>query len=276
MRKSKKRDDSDSARLSIRDLLWYCYLDQDEIDSSFFHLQRGGDTFKQLKSRGVLRYIIGFHDERVAELEAELDRLRGERIGITATIESLRRALKQVGIETEIEIRARQKVLSERDAELRNEISTLRSQPDLEKLTDHAADQLRDTALELGRAIAELDEAVADLSASADRDQRHLNELETLSVRFKRSRSAREVLSGVQFNSCPRCTQALPERHAPLCHVCAQPDVSEVADPQEAALIERDLKQRMAELKDILQRHDAALAANRRDNAKNWPFASVG
>lgn len=262
VRKSKKRDDSESARLSIRDLLWYCYLDQDEIDSSFFHLQRGGDTFKQLKSRDVLRYIIGFHDERVAELEAELDRLRGERIGIAATIESLRRALKQVGIETEIEIRARQNTLNERDAELRAEIATLRSQPELEKLTEHAADQLRKAALELGRAIAELDEAVTDLSAGADRDRRHLNELETLSVRFKRSRSAREVLSGVQFNSCPRCTQALPVRHVPLCHVCAQPDVIEVADPQEAALIERDLKQRMAELRDILQRHDAALTAN--------------
>ena len=73
VRKSKKREDSESARLSIRDLLWYCYLDQDEIDSSFFYLQRGGDTFKQLKSRDVLRYIIGFHDERVAELEAEVN-----------------------------------------------------------------------------------------------------------------------------------------------------------------------------------------------------------
>jgi hypothetical protein len=211
-----------------------------------------------------LRYIIGFHDERVAELEAELDRLRGERIGIAATIESLRRALKQVGIETEIEIQSRQKILSERLAELRAEISMLRGQPELQKLTEHAADQLRDTALALGRGIAELDDAMAKLSAGADRDRRHLNELETLSVRFKRSRSAREVLSGVLFNSCPRCAQTLPERHAPLCHVCAQTDVPEVADPQEAALIERDLKQRMAELTDILQRHDVALGTNRK------------
>src|SRR5690606_9939286 len=34
VRKSKIKEDSDRARLSLRDLLWYCYLDQDEIDSS--------------------------------------------------------------------------------------------------------------------------------------------------------------------------------------------------------------------------------------------------
>ena len=86
VRRSKKRIDSEVARLSIRDLLWYCYLDQDEIDSSFFHLQRGADTFKQLKSRDVLRYVIGFHDERVAEIETDLDRVRGERLAITSTM----------------------------------------------------------------------------------------------------------------------------------------------------------------------------------------------
>ncbi len=38
VRKSKTRQDSDSARLSLRDLLWYCYLDQDSMDSSFYNL----------------------------------------------------------------------------------------------------------------------------------------------------------------------------------------------------------------------------------------------
>ena len=264
VRKSKKREDSESARLSIRDLLWYCYLDQDEIDSSFFYLQRGGDTFKQLKSRDVLRYIIGFHDERIAELEAELDRLRGERIGITITIDSLRRALKQVGIETELEIQARQKVLGDRDTTLRAEIAALRAQPALEKPTEHAADQLRDMALRLSKGVAELDSAIAELSVRADQDRQHLNELETLSVRFKRSLSAREVLSAVQFNSCPRCAQLLPERSSHICHVCGQQDVLDVADPQETVLVEKDLKARMSELKDIIQRHDAAMSSNRR------------
>jgi hypothetical protein len=77
VRKSKLKEDSDSARLSIRDLLWYCYLDQDEIDSSFFHLDEDAPFYMRNKSRDVLRYVVGFHDEHVAELEAQLDQLRG-------------------------------------------------------------------------------------------------------------------------------------------------------------------------------------------------------
>ncbi len=38
VRRSKIKEDSDLERLSFRDLLWYCYLDQDSMDSSFFHL----------------------------------------------------------------------------------------------------------------------------------------------------------------------------------------------------------------------------------------------
>ena len=36
VRKSKQKEESDLGRLSLRDLLWYCYLDQDSMDSSFF------------------------------------------------------------------------------------------------------------------------------------------------------------------------------------------------------------------------------------------------
>ncbi len=71
VRTSKTKQESDLRRLSIRDLLWYCYLDQDSMDSSFFHLEKEGNTFKQLKSRDVIRYVIGFHDEHVAEIEAQ-------------------------------------------------------------------------------------------------------------------------------------------------------------------------------------------------------------
>lgn len=89
VRKSKLKEDSDSARLSIRDLLWYCYLDQDEIDSSFFYLDEDAPFYMRNKSRDVLRYVVGFHDEHVAELEAQLDQLRGERQALNATIGDL-------------------------------------------------------------------------------------------------------------------------------------------------------------------------------------------
>jgi hypothetical protein len=141
VRRSKLQQDSDTARLSIRDLLWYCYLDQDEIDSSFFHLDESAHPFKRLKSRDVLRYVVGFHDEHVAELEAELDQLRGERQAILAAIESLNRALREVGVESEAQILTRIEELRARAEGVQAEIEAARSQP--ADQTNHAADTLR-------------------------------------------------------------------------------------------------------------------------------------
>ncbi|WP_338112379.1 AAA family ATPase [Rhizobium gallicum] len=259
VRKSKKKADSDIERLSLRDLLWYCYLDQDEIDSSFFHLERGADTFKQLKSRDVLRYVIGFHDERVAEIEAELDRVRGERLGIAGTMESLRNALKQVGIETEAEIGRRREELVSRAEVLSRHIAQMRASQGQQSTTVHAADQLRSTAISLSKQLAENEQAQSEVRQKAEQDKRHLHELETLAVKFKRSLSARAVLGGVKFEACPRCTQLLPDREMHFCHVCGQVDETEIVAGSEEAVIDKDLKARTSELRDVISRHDAAL-----------------
>ena len=39
VRKNKSDPDAPLIPLSFRDLMWYCYLDQDELDSTFFHLE---------------------------------------------------------------------------------------------------------------------------------------------------------------------------------------------------------------------------------------------
>lgn len=259
VRRSKKRTDSEVARLSIRDLLWYCYLDQDEIDSSFFHLQRGADTFKQLKSRDVLRYVIGFHDERVAEIETDLDRVRGERLAITTTMESLRSALKQVGVETGAEIDIRRLQLAARAEALAIEVDALRALQSSEKTTSHAADDLRQKAISLSLRLAHNEQAKAEVLQKADQDRRHLHELETLEVKFKRSVAARVVLGGVSFEACPRCTQLLPDREVHLCHLCGQTDDVEPVSGSDQALIEKDLKARTKELRDVIARHESAL-----------------
>jgi hypothetical protein len=39
VRKRKHDEDSELVRLSFRDMMWYCYLDQDHLDSSFYRLE---------------------------------------------------------------------------------------------------------------------------------------------------------------------------------------------------------------------------------------------
>jgi hypothetical protein len=169
------RLDSETGRLSLRDLLWYCYLDQDDIDSSFFHLEDSAVFYKRLKSRDVLRFVIGFHNERIAELEAEIDRLRGGRQGLLATISGISKALKEMDVESEEQIRKRVDSLHKRIEELDTELETLRVRTK-QRHTRHAADTLLYEARNLGAEIAKIDDATVNLVKVRDRDQRFLNE----------------------------------------------------------------------------------------------------
>lgn len=97
VRRSRSNDDSDLERLSLRDLLWYCYLDQDEIDSSFFQLDAGAHPFKRLKSQNVMRFLLGIHQQELVSLEIELDRVRSERLGAEAGASVLETSLRASG-----------------------------------------------------------------------------------------------------------------------------------------------------------------------------------
>ncbi len=104
VRRSKIHDDADLERLSLRALLWYCYLDKETLDSSFFNLDSDANQFKRLKSRDVLRFLVGFHQEQVAELEARLEQVRGERLRCEAGAAAIRDALTSTELATEIEL----------------------------------------------------------------------------------------------------------------------------------------------------------------------------
>jgi len=258
VRTSKTKQDSELRRLSFRDLFWYCYLDQDSMDSSFFHLDDGAHPFKQLKSRDVIRYVIGFHDEKVAELEGILDTLRGERQALFASLTSIVKVLKEVGVESESQIAARVAEILGRAAAIQKELQDAKAVARA-TVTDHSVERLRSEARALGDELNQNDVALADLTKALDRDTRHLNELETLSLKYKRSLSAKAVLAGVSFVCCPRCAQPLPTRDEGQCPVCGQRDQIIGPDPTEDAIVERDIKVRSAELKEIIARHHASL-----------------
>src|SRR5262249_24502682 len=69
VRKRTYDPDSPVIRLSIRDIWWYCYLDQTHLDSSFFRLE---DPFRGRKSQDAMRFFTGLHSERLSQLDAEL------------------------------------------------------------------------------------------------------------------------------------------------------------------------------------------------------------
>jgi hypothetical protein len=265
VRRSKERDDSDLGRLSIRDLLWYCYLDQDEIDSSFFHLEQGGHPFRRLKSRDVLRFVLGYHQERVAALESELEETRFRRLAVSMGALSLERALKEVGVSSEQDIEARVNGL---EGELREVATTIRNARDAASADApaHGTDTLRERARFLSADLASVQESLVAIERAIASDTRHLHEIQTLSLKIRRSIAARAVLEGVAFVSCPRCAQKLPDRPASDCSVCGQDDSDIDTGEPKNDVVAQDARARIAELTDALARHHIQLRRARSES----------
>lgn len=245
VRKSKINEDSDLVRLSFRDLFWYCYLDQDSMDSSFFNLDDGNPSIRQ-KSRDVLRFMIGFHQEKVSDLEAELDQSREDRLRCETAAAAIKEALEAEQLATPEEIFALREKLKAEIQQMDALIANARAQTG--ELRTHQTETLQMRGRELAARLAELDSALEDLRETVAKDKSHRNTLLSLATRQKRAQSARAVLTGVEFAQCPQCYQMLPERENGLCRVCGHQQGQLPASPLDEESIEADAKARAEEL----------------------------
>lgn len=254
VRKSKTREDSDLQRLSIRNLLWYCYLDQDEIDSDFFHLGSSANNWKRLASRDVLRFIIGFHQQKVSELEEVLTDLRDKRRSLNAAASTLSDVLNESSINSYEDIHGEIESLKLKETELVDVIKGLKSNI---KKTDnkHAVDNLKNDARAIFYEIESLDLAIRDVKELIARDSRHLNEIQMLKLKVKRDSSARLALLSVSYSSCPSCFRSLPERSSGACVVCGQEECSEGSPDDNSEILEKDADSRIKELSAAVKDH---------------------
>ncbi|MGB0385147.1 MAG: AAA family ATPase [Ardenticatenaceae bacterium] len=264
VRRSKQDENSPLIRLSFRDLLWYCYLDQHHLDSSFYRLQ---DPFRSLKSRDAMRFVTGFYSERMNELEIEFDRVRSGRLAKLEAAKQIRSFLQDFGYEHESDVTA---TINATENELhcaQRKQATLREQHQAET---HFADELRRKLRALSDTLAQEEEALADLDERIAEQEGLKAEL--LSARFKlaRAESASAILSGVSFEYCPACGTDLEELHQPsACHLCG----SHSAMPQnnsvpQAEIVKRDLTSRIEELTESIKRHKRSHRKQKRVVAK--------
>lgn len=264
VRKNKSKEDSDLNRLSIRNLLWYCYIDQDNIDSSFFHLDRDANTYKKNASRDALRYIVGFHQELVSELESELQETREKRIQARGAAKSLQDALSSVEVASENDILVRIESLESEKQNIEQELQNLRETTrEQRSAVTHGVDSLRKNARNLVFEIDSIEQAIPDIQRTIDNDRRHIHELQMLGLKFRRVTAARAVLTGVEFEVCPRCAQPLPKRAENLCPVCGQDDTNTEEQDVDTEVVKRDTENRISELQESIERHTTQLQSMR-------------
>lgn len=250
VRKGRRTANQRLERLSLRDLFRFCYLDQDGIDSDFFRLDGEGDWIRRAKSIDAMRFILGYHQDQVATLESELQDLHEQKLAAKAAAEALTKVLEEAGFSDPVEIDSRIEALSAQRDRVREAATAARQQ---RGAGGHAVDILRSKGRALVADAQSLEEMESTVQRRAEDTERHLNELKMLSVRFRRTKSARALLAAVDFKDCPRCTQTLPERAEGVCPVCGQAEHEMPHEHLSNQVVEADLKSRLSELQETLQ-----------------------
>lgn len=238
-------------RLSFRDLFRFCYLDQDGMDNVFFRLDSENYATLQ-KSVDAVRYVLGYRTERVAELESQLQTVREERLGLAAGAKALEKALAESGLDDLVDYDAK---LERLRADIDRAHAAAQAARFARDSVPHAVEEIRGEARRLATEQMALEQARSEIETRRADLERHVNELQMLSVRYQRTAAARMLLGGVAFSTCPRCTQTLPQREPQCCSVCGQPEhIVEADGPLSEEVVKEDLKARRAELRDSIER----------------------
>ena len=246
VKRSKTRDETELIRLSFRDMLWYCYLSQEEIDSSFFNLGKDDHEYKRPKSRDIMRNILGYHREEISKLEVVLDEIQKEKANSSKSLETLKEFLKNNSIQDSESISKQITALQNEYQDVSLLITNLREE--VQRQDRHIVDKHKDEARLLAMDIIELSTALSDLEARKTREEQLRNEYISASVKEKRANTARSILKDVNFEVCPQCGASLTDKSVPLnhCSLCTQPLTSDTVI--DLATINEDLRVRINEL----------------------------
>lgn len=252
VRKGRRDGAQRMERLSFRDIYPFCYLDQDHIDSDFFRLETTVDYYRRAKSVDAMRLLLGYHQDRVAAVEAELQELHDRRLASKAAAQALEKVLKDAGFESAMEIDQRVERLRAEAETIRAEGAQARSNVDVAGDEQHAVDTLREQGRVLTHRIQELEQQLDSVGLRLRQTTSLINELKMLTIRYSRTKSARAVLAAVDFHDCPRCNQHLPERASHTCIVCGQDESAQTGTDEHLSepVLQNDLRARLRELQE--------------------------
>lgn len=243
--KSKYNVETELVRLSFRDLMWYCYLDQDHIDSSFYYLEQGDDFSRRNKSQDAVRFILGFKFDQVVKLQNDLNQAREDKASKTSSINQITTFLEENGLGSIDEIEKMKSKFTEEFDNIKSEITQIKKTTYVQ---NNPLDELiakRDT---LRTNVENSRSKIEDLIGQMSDQNRLRSEFITANTRLDRSSAAREVFKNVRFSTCPQCGQTVSKSDHDACILCKQP-------PKEQEKIELtgpDLIERVKEIDDSI------------------------
>ena len=254
--KSSDSDEQEMVRLSFRDVMWYCYLEQSYLESSFYWLRT---PFKDKKSRYVLNFIVGAYTAKLNALKNELSNVRLLMSKRYQEVQSLREFLRQFGFNSEQQIN--QEIEEAKNTAL-NYSSELNELHQGYRKETHFVDDLREQLTKIERKLTVQEKVLADLTTIISEQMSLKEELIAAKFKLARSKSARDIFEGVTFQSCPSCGSKLTKQtHDPnTCSLCGQHlhGFSDL-EPLTSDIVRLDLDARVKELEESIQRHSRSL-----------------
>jgi hypothetical protein len=248
----KRKGDPDSAlqRLSFRDFYKFCYLDQPDLDSSFFLLEQ---SIRMEKSKDVLRYVLGFHSDRLNELQNDLSEVRQLQRTMRETAKQIDEFLQRYGFNSKDQIALEIDRLNDEEEKLETEIED-QSAVGLPPSTVAEEDQF--TVNGLTEAIASKTEAISEIRRRLSEQEALIAEFIAMKFKLVRSSTASELLKGADFHACPACgTDVAPKSDGIHCVLCKSDlDAAPGGFEGDSAVMERDLSDRIDDLKRSVQR----------------------
>jgi len=218
---SKIKEDTKLIRLGFRDLLWYCYLEQDNMDSSFFYLGEGEDRDKQRKSREVMNFVLGYYREKIINLEKTLVEKRDEQKTCRDSAEELMKILNENNIEDS------EKILQQKNQLLKDLESVEEKIKDIKiksySKENNILDSLKQERRYLIQSISELEEEQISIQKNIDKQIRVKNEFLMTALRSDKTHLASQVFKKLPFHTCPKCgKEILPKKVDDECSLCKQ------------------------------------------------------
>lgn len=253
VRQRSRDPDSPLIRLSIRDIWWYCYLDQTHLDSSFFRLE---DPFRGRKSQDAMRFFTGLHSERLSQLESELMKTIDEQRSKREAVQQIRSFMSRFELGSELDIGSQLKSAEQELAAAegrRTELERTRA------AQTHPTDPLRDALRRLSTEIAMIRQAVSESEESIAEQRALRAEFITAKTKAQRADQATRVLEGVRYQRCPECGTDISERSndEERCRLCFSVHGTDaMSPPLELEALRRDLNERIDQIADSITRRE--------------------
>lgn len=253
IKRSQLDSESGLERISFRDIMWYCYLKQEEMVSSLFYLESPDNYFKHKKSRETLRYLLEYNVDQVAELQVRLSELQEKRAGEENTIQELSKFLTEQNIENIEHLQTQRNDLIKEIEKLSNELVNV--QNSLKSKNYDMVLELRKKRQSLLVYLEKIEEESNNVEKRLEQHEELRGEYVSANTKIIRTYSARDFFKDLEFQICPKCGQKLEhEIEHDHCMLCKQS--SDEKTVFNARKTDIDFTNRIKELDDWIKRLD--------------------